>query len=151
MKHASMLERVSFSLPKSQHSPLFWQGMLNMMIDHYEGIDGMEDLCKEVRDAGYEMHILSNYPCWWRHIENKLELSRYMEWSFISCQTGVRKPDPLAFEVAANSLNVRPSDCLFVDNDKKNCDAAEYVGMPAIHFQSAEDLRKAFSRRLGYM
>jgi hypothetical protein len=36
------------------------------------------------------MHVVSNYPVWFQWIEEKLELSRYLEWTFISC-TGTMK------------------------------------------------------------
>ena len=93
------------------------------------------------------MHALSNYPCWYRLIEERLQLSRYVAWSFVSCETGVRKPAPEAYLHASRTLNVAPERCLFVDDRERNCDAARAVGMDAIVFRSAEQLRQELARR----
>ncbi len=123
--------------------PLDLHGLKSTMVSGYRWIEGIEPLLAELQAAGHEMHALSNYPHWWKMIEAKLELSRYVAWSFVSCETGVRKPDPEAYLGAAGALGVAPSDCLFVDDREKNCRGAEAVGMPAIQFESAARLRAA--------
>merc|ERR1719174_3475258 len=60
---------------------------------------------------GLRLHALSNYPVWYRNIEAKLRLSEHLEWSFVSCETGTRKPDAAAFEGAAAALGVPPGAC----------------------------------------
>jgi HAD superfamily hydrolase (TIGR01509 family) len=110
-------------------------------------LDGIEPLLEALDRRGIEMHALSNYPCWWRRIEEKLALSRYLRWSFVSCETGVRKPDPRAFLGAATALGVSPDACIFVDDVERNCRAAREVGMDAIRFESAAQLREELARR----
>lgn len=72
-------------------------GMKRCMVEAYAWIDGMEPLLHELRAREVSMHALSNYPHWYQLIEERLGLSRYVELSFVSCNTGLRKPDPLAF------------------------------------------------------
>ncbi len=119
------------------------EGLKQVLEDAYEWIDGMEPLLAELKVRGVPMHALSNYPIWYQVIEKKLGLSRYLEWSFVSCETGVRKPDPEAFLGPARTLGVEPGQCLFVDDRRKNTSAAEAVGMPAVLFRGAENLREA--------
>ena len=95
----------------------------------YRFLDGIEPLLGELSAAGVPMHALSNYPVWFEMIEARLGLSRYLRWSFVSCRTGVRKPDPEAFLGAARALGVAPSRCLFVDDREKNCAGARAVGI----------------------
>lgn len=45
----------------------------------------MEDLLARLKAADYEMHALSNYPSWYLNIEKKLVLSKYLDWTFVSC------------------------------------------------------------------
>ena len=78
------------------------------------------------------MYALSNYSCWYRLIDEKLGLSRYLDWRFVSCNTGIRKPDPEAYLGAARALEVSPADCIFVDDRRRNVDAAVKVGMHGI-------------------
>ena len=90
------------------------------------------------------MHALSNYPEWYRWIEERLGLSRYLSWTFVSCQTRVRKPDRAAYEHAARELGVPPEQLLFVDDREVNCAGARSVGMRAVHFRGdVAELRSA--------
>lgn len=107
----------------------------------YQWLPGIEPLLEELAAHGVEMHTLSNYPAWWQLIEERLGLSRYVRWSFVSCHTGVRKPDPEAYLGAARALGRPVSSCVFVDDRKDNVEAAWKVGMPGIVFRDAEQLR----------
>jgi HAD superfamily hydrolase (TIGR01509 family) len=127
--------------------PLDLDGLKATMRDAYRWIDGTQALLADLRSAGHEIHALSNYPTWWEMIEERLGLSAYLEWSFVSCQTGVRKPDPRAYLGPAQRLGVHPEDCIFIDDRAKNCRAAEAVGMPSILFESGPQLRTALNER----
>ncbi|MCO4762855.1 MAG: HAD-IA family hydrolase [Myxococcales bacterium] len=118
------------------------------MTERYRWVDGMKDLLSELKSLNIGVFALSNYPVWWQHIEDRLGLGRYLEWRFVSCMTGVRKPDPAAYLGPASSLSLPPGACLFIDDRLSNCDAAQAVGMPAHHFQTTAQLR-ADLRRLG--
>jgi HAD superfamily hydrolase (TIGR01509 family) len=118
-----------------------------MMRSSYEWMDGVEPLLAELASNGYSMHALSNYSSWYQIIEEKLGLSRYVEWTFVSCRTGVRKPDPEAYLGAARALNVPPSQCIFIDDRKKNVAAAIEVGMQAIlRTPNIDDLRRELAQ-----
>lgn len=114
----------------------------------YRFIDGMEALLESLAEEGYEIHALSNYPIWYRVIEEELELSRFLSWTFVSWKTGYRKPDPAAYEHALHTLGVRGGHCLFVDNRAENCEAARNCGLPALEFRGAEPLRRDLRERL---
>jgi HAD superfamily hydrolase (TIGR01509 family) len=103
----------------------------------YAWLDGMEPLLAQLKARGHTMHVLSNYPVWYRWIEERLSLSRYVSWTFMSCRLGLRKPDPAIFERAAAELRVAPGDCLFIDDRSKNCEAARAVGMRALEFRGS--------------
>ena len=113
----------------------------------YRFLPGVEALLAELSAADVEMHALSNYPPWYRLIEERLRLSRFLRWSFVSCDTGVRKPDPEAYLGAARALSSEPQRCLFVDDRPRNVAAAQAVGMPAHRFRSAEALRAELVER----
>lgn len=113
----------------------------------YRFVDGAEMLLRDLSDQGYEIHALSNYPIWFRNIEEKLSLSRFLQWSFVSCLTGVRKPAADAYFGAARTLERPPATCLFIDDTLANCLAAEATGMPAIHFVDTATLRSGLRER----
>ena len=117
------------------------------MRESYRFLDGIEELLRELRARGHEMHALSNYPVWYRWIEERLALSRFLSWSFVSCDTGVRKPDPRAYDGAARALGVAPAACLFVDDREENCAGARAAGMDAVRFEGAEALTTELAAR----
>lgn len=122
-------------------------GLRDRMKEAYNWIDGMKSLVAELYDAGYDMHALSNYSTWFNMIEDKLNVSRYVQWSFVSCHTGIRKPAPQAYLGAAKALDAAPAECLFIDDRQGNVDAAREVGMLAIVFENSWQLRRELQRR----
>ena len=116
------------------------------MSARYRFMDGMDALLEELHGAGVEMHALSNYPVWYELVETTLQLSRRLPWTFVSCNTGLRKPDPQAYLHAARTRSVAPQACIFVDDRGENCKAAAQVGMTAIQFSNTGALRAELRR-----
>jgi len=123
------------------------QGFREMLHGAYRFLPGVEELLAELSEAGAEMHTLSNYPDWWRIIESSVGLSRYVDWTVVSCEVGVRKPDAGIYTRAAELVSTPPERCLFVDDREKNCDGARSIGMQAVRFEDAAQLRRAFLER----
>ena len=107
----------------------------------------MEDLLTELHRDGFSIYALSNYPIWYEMIEEKLSLSRFLTWDFVSCRTGFRKPDPEAYLVVTQKLGVAASDCFFIDDRQENVDAAIELGMDAVLIENATTLREQFCQR----
>jgi len=123
-----------------------------MMTSTYRYLDGMEELLARLHSEGYEMHALSNYPVWWQIIEDKLKLSKYLRWTFVSCtgpMEGVRKPSPEAYTRVIDHLGLTPSQLLFIDDREVNTAAAEAAGVPSIRFTGAKELQAALAAKAG--
>ncbi len=123
------------------------EGLKRAMLDAYAFLPGIESLLKRLRADGVEMHVLSNYPCWYRLIEDKLGLSKYLPWTFVSCEMGARKPDARAYLGACERLGISAGECVFVDDRRQNCEGARAVGMDAIVFDDADQLGAELRRR----
>eukprot|EP00276_Gloeochaete_wittrockiana_P013575 CAMPEP_0184332288 /NCGR_PEP_ID=MMETSP1089-20130417/1480_1 /TAXON_ID=38269 ORGANISM="Gloeochaete wittrockiana, Strain SAG46.84" /NCGR_SAMPLE_ID=MMETSP1089 /ASSEMBLY_ACC=CAM_ASM_000445 /LENGTH=233 /DNA_ID=CAMNT_0026655581 /DNA_START=221 /DNA_END=922 /DNA_ORIENTATION=+ len=122
--------------------PYDCEAFLDYVYQSYRWLDGIEDLLRELVASGVEMHALSNYPDWYKMVDKRLGLSQYVQLTFVSCSTGVRKPDPSAYLGAAEKLGVGLDQCVFVDDQSSNVLAARSVGMHAIQFKGAMDLRQ---------
>ena len=155
-KHpTSWIEFEEGKLSEAEYVPLFFRdgryvdadGLRRCVMDAYQWLDGMQQLLSDLKAAGHRMYALSNYPVWYQLIEQRLHLSRYLDWSFVSCRTGVRKPDPRAFLGPAKVLQVPPSSCLFIDDQLRNVQAAQAVGMDAIHKRDSAQVREALVQR----
>lgn len=117
---------------------------LEFVCSKYEFVDGMEEILQVLAGSGYELHAFSNYPLWYRRIEDKLQLGRYLNWTFISCEgpmKGLRKPSKEAFDLVVNHLGRPASDIIFVDDRESNVEAARLVGMRAIQFKDSLQLK----------
>lgn len=123
-------------------------GFVRTVRDAYRWLPGMEELLVDLRAAGCSMHAFSNYPVWYRMIEERLGASRFLDWTFVSCRTGVRKPDPAAYVNVLNELGVSGESCIFIDDRESNCEAACDVGIRGIQTKGPNSLRETF-RRLG--
>ena len=119
------------------------QGFVRTVRDAYRWLPGMEELLGELREAGRTMHAFSNYPVWYQMIEERLELSRFAKWSFVSCLIGHRKPDPAVYTYVLRELGVPAERCIFVDDREINCEAAREAGIAAIRFEGVEPLRSS--------
>lgn len=62
------------------------------------------------------------------------ELDELFEVVVASGDLGFEKPSPHIYMQTAEKLRVAPEECLFVDDIKAFCDAAETVGMQSFHF-----------------
>ncbi|MEO1234212.1 MAG: HAD-IA family hydrolase, partial [Myxococcota bacterium] len=107
-------------------------------------LPGVERCLERVQQSGIPMYGLSNYSTWYTEIDAATGLSRFLDWRFTSCLTGVRKPDPEAYLGPARALDLPVTDCLFVDDRPVNVEAAEAVGMPALLRTPELDLEAAF-------
>ena len=58
----------------------------------------------------------------------------------LSGEEGMTKPNPEIFELAAQRLEVDPSECIMIDDIQDNCDGADAAGMRAIHYRSITQL-----------
>lgn len=127
--------------------PVDWAAFEAHVRRAYRWVEGMRPLVERLATSGAEMHALSNYPVLYRVVEEELSISRWVKWSFVSCETGLRKPEPEAYLAASRTLGVSPDECLLVDDRASNCEAAERVGMPAIRFEGAARLELALAER----
>jgi FMN phosphatase YigB (HAD superfamily) len=54
----------------------------------------------------------------------------------------IKKPNPDFFHAHTKKHNLKPEQCIFIDDKLINVHAAQSVGMHAIHFKNARQLRK---------
>ncbi|MFE2823276.1 HAD family hydrolase [Streptomyces sp. NPDC059271] len=91
-------------------------------------VQGLRGTCR--------LGILSNSFVGARERETALyRFDELVEQIVYSHEIGVEKPDPRAFEAACASLEVRPENCLFVDDLAVNVEAAQAAGMQAHLFE----------------
>ena len=107
-------------------------------VDGYDYIKGMRSLLGEIkRIEGVECFAFSNYGSLYKEIEKKLGLSKFLDWHFVSCEMGLRKPSPEAFAHVLGDLgcDLQRDVVCFVDDSKTNVAAGNAAGMRSILFE----------------
>lgn len=132
--------------------PIDQKEFVDMLRKSYRYLPGMEDLLQRLKHRGHCMKTFSNYPMWYRYIEEELALSRYVDWTYISCTgplEGKRKPSSESYQCVldAEFLEIQGKDMdqirvLFIDDRESNVNAAKAAGMEAILFENARQLEE---------
>jgi len=118
------------------------QQFVEMLRDSYAYLPGMEELLQRLKDAGHTMKTFSNYPMWYTYIEEELGLSRYVDWTYVSCTgplEGKRKPSAESYQCV---MEKEESPIIFIDDRESNIQGAKNAGMDGILFESAEKLEE---------
>ena len=65
---------------------------------------------------------------------------------FVSCDLGLRKPDPAAYLEVARRIGASPDSILFFDDLAENVDGAIRAGMQGVHVRSTADVDAAIRK-----
>ncbi|XP_020588619.1 uncharacterized protein LOC110030309 [Phalaenopsis equestris] len=125
--------------------PFDLEGLKECMRNGYSYVDGIEELLHALKQNSYELHAFTNYPVWFQMIEEKLELSKYLSWTFSSCLIGKRKPAPDSYAEVVHLLKVEPRSCIFIDDRFLDLEASVNADMVGVHFKNAESLKQDLS------
>lgn len=95
----------------------------------------------------YTIALLSNIPK--QGIERRFteeEIVRYFDKIYLSGELGIAKPDEAIYRHAFEDLGYEASECIFIDDMKRNVQAAENVGMKGIVYQLTDDCINKINR-----
>jgi len=93
-------------------------------------------------EAGLKTALLSNMMSDMAvHARQEFSWLNGLTCQVLSCEVRLVKPDRAIYRHCLNSLNVRPSETLFVDDNEVNVKAARALGITSIRFRSMTQLR----------
>lgn len=103
----------------------------------------------EMKARGLRVLFLSNYA---RYIIAKVPESftflEKMDGGVFSCDVHLLKPDPAIYQTCLEQYRLTAENCLFIDDRKDNCEAAEKFGIHTVHFQTYEQAHTDAARLL---
>lgn len=108
---------------------------------HLHPNEPMIDHMRQLRDRGLRMALLTNNVREWEpHWRAKLpDIDQIFEVVVDSAFVGMRKPEPAIYELTLERLGeVTAEECVFVDDTEVHCQAAERLGMRAVHFRDSD-------------
>ncbi len=108
-------------------------------------IPGMEHLIQELHAQGYQLHILSNIgPRRFKQLSLEFPqiINCFDKVQIVQPESNpLKKPDTEFFKHYLSEL-VDDQHVIFIDDNRKNIEAAKSLGIHAIRFTSANKLRK---------
>lgn len=79
--------------------------------------------------------VLSNMPKDWKNHVLSFGIGPQLHSFFTSGEEGAWKPNNDFFLMACSKLGVEPGDCIFVDDQRRNVEAAHLLGMEGVWVQ----------------
>ncbi|MEV6260742.1 HAD family phosphatase [Streptomyces sp. NPDC051784] len=120
-------------------------GMVERMFAPFADEPEMTGLLRVLRDAGLKVALLSNS---WGHTYDRRGWDGLFDAVVISCEVGLRKPEPEVFRHTARLLDLRPENCVLVDDLGSNIRAARAIGMAGVHHRTAPETALALTSLL---
>ncbi len=103
-------------------------------IDMQEEIRPTKSLIEQLKEAGYELYVLSNMS---REFIDFLRLKpvyQHFVGEVVSCEELVVKPEPEIYRLLIDRYSLDPAQTLFIDDREANINAAEREGICGFHF-----------------
>lgn len=114
-----------------------WTDMLNGPIG-----DAVE-VFRQLKESGkYKLYALTNWQA--RLFDIALVRYNFLQWfdgRVVSGEEKMRKPFPEFYQLLLGRYSVDAGEALFIDDNLRNVQAAEQLGIKSIHFQNANALR----------
>jgi 2-haloacid dehalogenase len=90
----------------------------------------------------YKMYALTNWSD--ESFPLALEMYEFLDWFdgiLVSGAEKMKKPDPQIFELLIDRFGINREAAIFIDDNKKNIDAANNLGIRSLHFNSPAQCR----------
>ncbi|GAA3513132.1 HAD family phosphatase [Georgenia daeguensis] len=140
LSHAAALARVRESHPQHEETLARYCG--NFRATLTGPVAGTTAIVEALAAEGVRLLGLTNWSAeTFHHAAEAAPVIDRLEDVLVSGREGVVKPDPAIFHLLIERYELRPGTTVFVDDSPANVAAAEGVGLRALHFTGAAQLR----------
>ncbi|MFC4721998.1 HAD family hydrolase [Geojedonia litorea] len=134
-------ERVALFPEHEDHIRMYYGRWVEMLGD---AIDGTVKILEQlVNNKEYKVVALTN----WSHETFPIALERFeflhwFEGIVVSGTEQTRKPFREIYELTLNRFNIQAEKAIFIDDNLRNINAANEIGINGIHFKNPEHLKE---------
>jgi putative hydrolase of the HAD superfamily len=105
--------------------------------------DFNEEIPKELKEKGYNLYILSNFPkIPFEEIRERDEFFAYFDGAVVSAYVKHLKPEKAIYKKLLTNYSLNPEETLFIDDKLENIISAEELGISGIHLKTPESLKE---------
>ena len=99
-------------------------------------IEGAVALLAELKDAGYELHALTNWSAeTFPFARGRFAFLDWFQSILVSADVGLIKPDRAIFQLLLERIDRAAAECIYIDDNARNVAAAAALGFDAIAFE----------------
>ena len=139
---------LSFTIPEEEAERLYWKSSLTLALE-----PGVEEALATLEARNIRRAVISNAVYGSTVLRGELDrlgVAKYFEFVMSSADYGVRKPDPLLFEVARVRLGLKKSKCWYVGNlVEADMGGAKRAGWQPVWYAADAVRRGTYEKRLG--
>jgi len=144
---AEAVERICRRLPRRLHDAA--EKLVAMWDRPILPIEGMYELVKELKNAGYGIYLLSNASLRQHEYWPRVPASVFFDDTIISADEELMKPGAEYYLRALSRLGLKADECFFVDDMPANVEGALFCGIPGTIFRGDAALLRRQMREAG--
>ena len=139
---------LEFAQKKGIQPPKNWALKYTATLKESVGADpNMYVLIDQLKENGIRVGMLSNIDDRYTKLIRDFGFYEPFKPCLLSCEMGLEKPDPKAYELLLQTMNLPAEEIVFIDDKEENVEAAKTIGIDAILFTSEHQLREELSKR----
>jgi len=106
-------------------------------------IKGSEEILEKLKKEGkYGLYALTNWSAeTWPVALREYSFLNHFEGILVSGQEKIKKPNPAIYELILSRYGLIAEECLFIDDNLRNIEAAKKMGIQGIFFESPKQLK----------
>ncbi len=129
------------------------ESLLTQLMDEWDKLVSQSKLFPEtlevlegLKSRGLKLGLVSNTIPITRPVMRRFGVESYFDTVILSCEVGMKKPEPAIFEMALRQLKVSPEETLMIgDQEEKDVDAPKSLGMRALLIDREGNTKGAIS------
>lgn len=125
----------------------FWNHVADMIVQYPYA----KQWISAMKEAGYQVYILSNYArrtYEWTRAEG-LSFLPLTDGAVFSFETGYVKPEKEIYHFIMDKYNLKPDECVFIDDNEDNLVYPNQIGWGTIPFCSFAQVQAALQEKYG--
>lgn len=113
-------------------------------------IEGTVEIFQELKGSGkFKFYALTNWSAETFPVaQRRFDFLNWFDGIVVSGTEKNRKPFPEFYHLLLNRYSLNARECLFIDDNLRNVEAAREIGMQVIHFISPEQLKEELTKRV---
>ncbi|WP_195983999.1 HAD family phosphatase [Clostridium sp. D33t1_170424_F3] len=131
------LASVCARLPEAMHSAA--KELFLHWFDFIEPIQGMNELARQLKRAGYSIYILSNAAYSFHLYKERIPVFPLLDGYLVSADEKMVKPSPAIYQLLCSRYRLQPEECYFIDDRLENVQAAQQCGMSGYCYRMDTD------------